>query len=357
MVSVCPQCHGPCDSMGKCPLCDSGRGTLSDSSPSARVEGWQQTPGGRILIGVLVAVGLCYGLLQLSISTLRGLTGNSGSAVLSPLYGIWMFVGIQAVSLVAGALVTGVGQRRGIMFGALVGLLSGLLVLSGIFWGVVGNFAASFGTQLFTPGAPIRNIVMYALPIVHVLCGALGGLIGSAFWRPLPEAGEFSPGGLVPGRQVPSRIVRKAADRPRTFSWKGPIRWGRVLIGTAVAVVGAVYAGAAIDWIIRASEGSINIVTVLEDQVSFAEFFSLAIMLGGCIAGVSTRNGLKQGACVGLASAIVLAVLFRAGYFGSGSQLYPIISTLFLGPVGGWFASELLPPVVAPRYRRRRSYI
>jgi hypothetical protein len=269
-----------------------------------------------------------------------------------------MFVGIQAVSLMAGALVTGVGQRRGIMFGALVGLLSGLLVLSGIFCGVVGNFAASFGTQLFTPGAPIRNIVMYALPILHVLCGALGGLIGSAFWRPLPEVGEFSAAGLVPGHQVPPRIVRRpASDRPRNFSWKGPIRWGRVFIGTAVAVVGAVYTSAAIDWIVKVSEGSINVTTILEDQVSFAEFFSLAIMLGGCIAGASTKNGLKQGSCVGLASAVVLASLFRAGYFASGPQLYPIISTLFLGPVGGWFASELLPPVVAPQYRRRRSYI
>jgi hypothetical protein len=269
-----------------------------------------------------------------------------------------MFVGIQAVSLVAGAVVTGVGQRRGIIFGAVVGLLSGLLVLSGIFCGVIGNFAASFGTQLFTPGTPIRNIVMYALPIVHVLCGALGGLIGSAFWRPLPEVGEFSPTGLVDGRQVPSRIVRRpASDRPRTFSWKGPIRWGRVLVGTAIAVLGAVYARAAIDWIVRMSEGSLNVTTVMEDQVSFAEFFSLAIMLGGCIAGVSTRNGLKQGTCVGVASALVLGGLFRAGYFASGPQLYPIISTLFLGPVGGWFASELLPPVVAPQYRRRRSYI
>jgi hypothetical protein len=356
MVSVCPQCHGPFDSMGKCPVCDSGRGILTESS-SGRVDGWQQTPGGRILIGVLVAVGLCYGLLQLSISTLRGLTGNSGSAVLSPLYGIWMFVGIQAVSLVAGAIVTGVGQRRGITFGALVGLLSGLLVLSGIFAGVVGNFAASFGTQLFTPGAPIRNIVMYALPILHILFGALGGLVGSAFWRPLPEVGEYSTAGLVPGRRVPSRIVRKAADRPRTFSWKGPIRWFRVLIGTVVAVTGAVYARAAIDWITRMSEGSFQVYTVLEDQVSFAEFFSLAIMVGGCIAGASTRNGLKQGTCVGLASALVLGGLFRAGYFAAGPQLYPIISTLFLGPVGGWFASELLPPVVAPQYRRRRSYI
>src|SRR5262249_8377415 len=102
---------------------------------------------------------------------------------------------------------------------------------------------------------------------------------------------------------------------------------------------------------------SFNVTTFLEDQVSFAEFFSLAIMVGGCIAGASTKNGLKQGSCVGLASAIVLAGLFWAGYFASGPRLYPIISTVFLGPIVGWFASELLPLVVAPQYRRRRSYI
>src|SRR5262245_37470298 len=56
MASVCPHCQGPCDSMGKCPVCDSGRGTLTELSSSGRVEGWQQTPGGRILVGVLVAV-------------------------------------------------------------------------------------------------------------------------------------------------------------------------------------------------------------------------------------------------------------------------------------------------------------
>src|SRR5262249_26158903 len=156
-------------------------------------------------------------------------------------------------------------QRRGLTFGALVGLLSGLLVLSGIFCGVVGNFSASFGTQLFTPGAPIRNIVMYALPIMHVLFGALGGLIASAFWRPLPDVGDLSAAGLAGGREVPSRIVRRAgSDRPRTFSWKGPIHWGRVLVGTIVAVVGAIYTRAAIEWLVRMSEGSINVTTFLE---------------------------------------------------------------------------------------------
>jgi hypothetical protein len=325
------------------------------SAAPVRLESWQQTPGGRMVIGVIVSVGLCYGLLQLAISTLRGFVGGDASARLSPSFGILMFLGIQVISLIVGGAITGIGQRRGMTYGALVGLLSGLLILSGIFYGVVHNLAVSFGAQLLTPGTAIRNIVLYALPILHVICGAIGGLVGRMIWRPMPEISGTGPGMFGVPAGVPWRIVRRDVGRMRASVWEGPIHWVRVLLGTAIAVAGAIYAKTLIDIMVMLSQGTLKVVSLLEDQVTFAEIFSLAIMLGGCVAGANTRNGLKQGVCVGIGAALVIDALFMVGYLNpSAPRIYPILSTLFLGPIGGWFGSELLPPILGLRYRRKR---
>src|SRR5438270_11891039 len=70
MAMVCPQCNGAYDQQLSCPKCSTrldyqiprGRKESSDwEAPSQ----WQQTPWGRIVVGLLLAQGLYYGLRQL----------------------------------------------------------------------------------------------------------------------------------------------------------------------------------------------------------------------------------------------------------------------------------------------------
>jgi len=73
MAMVCPQCHRSYEQRLHCPECDvrlsyrdprgPGRGRWSPA-------GWQQTPWGRIFIGLLVAQGLYYALRHLCVAGL-----------------------------------------------------------------------------------------------------------------------------------------------------------------------------------------------------------------------------------------------------------------------------------------------
>jgi hypothetical protein len=353
MLTVCPQCHSPLDRSERCPKCSVSQlvsASLRLPEPPGvvpRSDKWQQTPAGRILIGVLLAVGLSYGLLQLCTAGLRATQLDPAEGGFHPLAGLALLEGLQAVALLAGGTLAGVGQRRGIALGAVVGVVSGMLFLMGMLNGIVTNLVHSLATELLDPGSPVRNVALYALPILHVVCGAAGGLAGSLIWKPPPAVAAGRPG------TFPSAPVR-AARRPKVpwpSPWDGPVAWVRVLLGTVVAVTGAIGTKAIIDLVLYASEGKLMVMTTLEDQVTYAEVFSFAILLGGCCAGASTFNGLKQGVCLGLIASLVMTGVFVTGSFqGSAPGIYPVLSILFLAPIGGWFGSQLLPPVC----RRRR---
>jgi hypothetical protein len=216
----------------------------------------------------------------------------------------------------------------------------------------------SFSQELLTPGTPIRNMALYGLPILHAVFGAMGGLLGSSVWKPLPELSLEQLRSAYPGllQGVPKRLsLRRSFILRAIWQWNGPISWVRVLLGTAVAVSGAIWTKSIIELIVVMSEGKLRVVTQFDDRMAYGEVFSLAILIGGCIAGSNSFNGLKQGLCVGIAATFMLAGVFWNAAAGQpGAIVYPMLSTLCLGPVGGWFGSELLPPVYQ-RVRRRKK--
>ena len=68
MAMVCPQCNRSYQQRLQCPGCDvrllyqaSKRGQTGDDQRSQ----WQQSPWGRMVVGLLLAQGLYYGLRQL----------------------------------------------------------------------------------------------------------------------------------------------------------------------------------------------------------------------------------------------------------------------------------------------------
>jgi hypothetical protein len=188
---------------------------------------------------------------------------------------------------------------------------------------------------------------LLSLPILHTVVGAIGGLIGCAIWKPVQDVSLPL---LSPKKQL--AIRREAHAGKPMLRWSGPIAWGHIMVGTIVATIGAVNTPAIIDLLLTASDNKIKIMNSLEDRVAYGEIFSLAILLGGCIAGANSFNGLKQGVYVGITLAFLLAGIFMKD--GSvPSVVYPVLCALFLAPIGGWFGSELLPPAV--KFHKKRK--
>src|SRR5262249_11608046 len=181
------------------------------------------------------------------------------------------------------------------------------------------------------------------------IAGAIGGLVGSLFWQPLMV--PVDPRYASLRKQRPAR---RDPNQPAFVLWSGPVAWVRVLVGTGIAVLGAVNTSNIVDAILRVSEYKLQIMTQLENQVAYGEVFGLSILAGGCFAGATRVNGLKQGVCTGLLVAIIMiGSFYKAAAEYSVSVLFPILTALLLAPVGGWFGSELLPPVSKERFRAR----
>jgi hypothetical protein len=329
MAMVCPRCATTHEHRFQCPGCGNaleypdGQPALS-SNPSSQ---WQQTPWGRIFIGLLLAQGLFYGLRHLVTGLLLVLQpapaepGDEMSALLT----VVVIQVMQAMTLLAGGMLAGSGQRNGMLLGAVVGVWNG--VLTGL-----------------TPlaGQPLSAVALYGDPLLQTSLGALAGWLGNTFWKPLP----------VPEPLGAQRVVRKAPKKTRPPLFAGRIALFRVLLGSALAVGGTLSATALFALIDRLGEGDLAGNGTTLDQVVTWEIKALALIAGGLLAGSNTYNGLKQGLCVGILTALVLAAIEpQAAERWMGVIGLLLLSTTSLCMVGGWFGCQLVPPVVP--YRKR----
>src|SRR5262249_2887504 len=147
----CPQCHGPLNNAPECPRCGpvkapaTGRWHLDLGRGQAQpAEKWQQSPGGRTILGTLLALGLCYGLLQVGMACLRALGVDAASGALDPLTGLILFQGLQVLALLGGGMLAGAGQERGSVLGGIVGILSGVVILAAMLSGLVSTLVQSY---------------------------------------------------------------------------------------------------------------------------------------------------------------------------------------------------------------------
>src|SRR5207244_5203404 len=91
------------------------------------------------------------------------------ASVWATLTGLVLLQALQAASVFAAGLLTGAGQRRGLLFGAVVGVWNGVFLILIQFW----------------TGQPLTTIDLFGEPVLQVAFGALGGLEGGLIWRPL----------------------------------------------------------------------------------------------------------------------------------------------------------------------------
>ncbi len=332
MAMVCPQCHGSFDQKLECPTCGirllfqanvSGRaGTFADEHGQ-----WQQTPWGRMLVGLILAQGLAHGLQLLVSAGVWASSEEAGRSVWATLFGLLLLEAIQGTSLLVGGAITGAGQVKGLQYAGPVGLVNGLIFL---LW------------QRATSDA-LPEIALYAQPFVHMVFGALGGHIGMRIWKPLPSI-------QVPELEMPKR---KRPTAPSRGILDGRIHWVRVAMGTVLVIGGVVWSNGIRDWVVDASQGELKIRTQLQARLVSWEIAALAALLGAALAGATTFNGLKQGLCVGLiASVLIMGIHLSSPGFVLETTIFTLASTLCLTLAGGWFGGQLFPPIVI---RRRKN--
>jgi hypothetical protein len=287
---------------------------------------WQQTPWGRLVVGVTLAQGLAQGLQMLFTAGILAGDQEAGTTVWATLFGILLLHGIQGLSLIIGGAITGAGQTRGILNGSLVGLVNGSIFL------LVQQ----------ARGESLTEAALLGQPILHVAFGALGGLLGTVIWRPPPS---------IRVRGNASLPVRPAAS-PWPF-FAGPICWIRVIPGVAVVVGGVVWSKTILDFVLEASNGTLTITSHLQAQLVSWEISAIATLTGAALAGATTFNGLKQGLCVGLGAALLLVGVHLADAAATLQMtVYTVASILCLTLAGGWFGCQLFPPIM-PRTRHR----
>jgi hypothetical protein len=327
MAMVCPQCNGAFEQRWHCPSCGvrliyQSHETRIRPTLAEGIGRWQQTPWGRIFVGLLLAQGLYYSLRHLCTAGILAAGDNSSRGVWDTLYGLVLLQGLQGAALLVGGMLTGAGKRQGAFFGAVVGVWNG----------VISILVASSTSQVLTP------VALYGQPILQTAFGAVGGFLGSLIWRPLPVV-------LGAGDSRPAPVLLTSKKRESIFD--GPVAWGRVLTGVAVAAGGTIWAKVILELVLEGSEGKLTIDSHLQAELVTWEVTALAMILGGSLAGATTRNGLKQGLFVGLGVAAVNAALrFESAQFRLEPVLFPTFAAVALGLVGGWFGGQLFPPVL-----------
>jgi len=336
MPLACPQCKQSFEESGVCPVCNLvlmyHAPNLQGELPAPNQEEddqsrWQQTPWGKILIGLILAQGLNFGLYQLVTAFFLAIVDTSD--VWRTLWGIVVRHTVLAVSLLIGGALSGAGQSRGIIYGAIVGLTSGVISVC-----LHNRMSEMFSSPL-----------IYGQPIIHLVTGAFGGALGMLIWRPTPALPELE------GSSTPSPLAGFGSVLGDTFT--GPIHLGRICAGAFVVVIGVVWSEAIMKFLLYYTNGTLTLTSTLQAELVRLEVAAFAVLIGAAFAGATTRNGLKQGLCVGLAaSAIVLGLQISDPRFILESVISTLSGIVGLALVGGWFGGQLFPPVSARKRKR-----
>jgi hypothetical protein len=335
MAMVCPKCNGSFEQRWQCPTCGIRLAFRSGARPAigeaAEASPWGQTPWGRILAGVVLSQGLYYGLRQLATAgLLMGGTEAAGN-VWSTLAGLIILQGIQGACLIVAGMLAGAGLRQGIVYGAIVGVWNGVL---------------SAVVQSAT-GMPQTAATILGQPVLHTAFGAAGGLIGCLIWKPLP---------ILAGPSTPQVAPPVAPAAPRRPLFDGPISWGRLLLGAALAIGGGVWAHVILTLVVEAAQGALDITDRLQAQLVTWEVTGLAMLVGSFIAGAGTPNCLKQGVCVGLAvSAMLFGYRLGVQQAPAHDLILTVACSMTLGVVGAWFGGSLFPPLHKEEGQRLRE--
>lgn len=324
MAMVCPACNGRFEQLLECPACKVRLEYRTEAELSARQGQWQQTPWGRILVGLLLAQGLAHGLKQLVSAVLLASDGDTSGWQTTA--GALCLLVFQALGLLIGGAIAGAGQSRAWLFGSLLGVMNALIF-----------FAFPIA------GDPHSELEMYTALVLNPALGALGALIGSLIWRPVPS---------MKATLFPTQTQAKLPT-PATPFWSGPISWPRVVLGMTIIVAGSVWTPWIMAWVLEMGQGTLEVRTHFQAWLLQWEISALVTLIGAAAAGACTFNGLKQGLVAGMVAGVVLVGINLGNPKANLETMLFMLGGLFcLTGAGGWFGSQILPPLAQRRKRR-----
>lgn len=336
MDRVCPRCRGTTPH-SLCPRC--GVATYETEAVTTDGAADTGTVAGGLVIGVLLAQGLYYGLYHLGTAWLLGHGGPAAEETFrDSLGGLVLRQALQAAALIVGGMLAAAGRRRGMLIGATVGVANALLLI---------------GLQhAFRRG--VDDFFWLSQPPLHAFVGAAGGVIGSWVWQPPPRLAPLTGDGRA-GQEALSTVI---PERPEEVDFE-PWPWGHILLGVLVAVGGTIGARFIRDLVVVAGGGTGR---EMQSQLITWEIALMAQVIGGVIAGAATRNGVLYGFWVGVPAAVILAIgqsvpalrvpsqalpsWLAAAPGGEGEPIVLVlqgIQAVLLGTLGGWLGALILP--------------
>lgn len=291
----------------------------------------------RMLAGLLLSQGTYFAAVQVTagLAQLFGLPELFADGA--------MRIGLQAVTVLLGAVIAGAGNQSFLLTGVTVGFVNALFVLGG----------------QFAVGVKPHLLAMTLTAVVSTVLGGVGALIGSRYW---PSLAMFKP-------PVRKPITKAENSEPKVSSPPIPIAWFRVFGGAALSIGCTVWAGPIRDFIMYNSHGAFGVDSRIQMQFTAWVISALAMLIGGAFAGASTRGGFRHGFLVGLLASVGVFVIhlkvvkevlpaqrFFSMVFGlpdldepsAGlTTLFLLTNTLLIGTLGGWFGAKLLPRLFA----------
>ena len=353
MLLFCPECQSAFTGVSRCPRC-AGLLLMPEEAPPLTnelghdpVRPIKSTPGGRAIVGTIVALGLYLGLRQLTTGLLLASLPNAESWWHSAEALVAVFL-LQVAAAGFGAVLASAGRVRGISLGAIVGGFCGGLFLA-------AEVAA---------GAPPAQLVLLLQPVLLIVAGAIAGAVGAWVWAAVPEI------------DMPPPLIKKSSsiellqDAPKDTA--RPTVWYRVLIGALIVSAGMAMAEKARYGAEKASGGMLKVESRGQGKFMSWQIATLAVLIGGAFAGAGTGAGLRHGVFAGLLGGIgggILGVvrgefsqpeeyLLKWMNLAVNSPQDPVailgvaFGVLIAAMVGGWFGGQLFLPL-APKHMRK----
>src|SRR4051794_21670056 len=168
MAMVCPQCRVAHVQKLACPTCGSRLQYVLLELSGLRYRrpnfnSWRETPWGRLFVGLALALGMNHVVGDFLMAAKLIAAERNQSAVIGWLDHLTAVHALQIFSVFLAGLLTGAGQKKGILYGAFVAFWSCLL------------FQILDGGHLTLNDVPARLAEFLLL----TSCGAAGGMAGS----------------------------------------------------------------------------------------------------------------------------------------------------------------------------------
>ena len=327
MQLYCPNCRRARPLGLRCPECDTrlvAAAEAHDAALTGRVAPPPPPPAasavGRILAGVVAALGTVVALRDLALGALGLVAGAEAASEAAPALGVTF----ATVGAMVGGLLAGAGLRHGALGGGFAGACVGILLTCA---------SSQSGDR-----GPL------GVQDVAVACGlaavaAIAGRVGGHVWPPAPPLPV--PPMKTRGSSVARLVEAAAADTPVG----PPTRWGRIAVGAVVLAVGVHKAGDLTDLFGQTSLGRMHLTAARPGAIE-AALALVTAALGGVVAGAVTHAGWRHGLYAGLAGAAGVGLLAATGNSAVSVPVEGLVDVLGRPP-GGLLVAGLLLVVVA----------